>query len=467
MNDATPPTILAAVAMSPGIKISWDQTPQAVNYSVCRETPPSNTCVDLTPNRLPNRAAGNVFVDQTTPGGRPQVYRVTGYRQDQHFGVSQPSGPHTSGQWPRPLNFRIAQDLSAQGELLLAWDPVPYEGPDGTPTSHDTYLVGGTGIQPSQTITGTQLKVKLVPGTNQWQVSASYPDPGGGIMPAQAATISYDYVRYRLVALGVQALKHTTDDPLGLDGKGDEVFVAAVSHLTTRAFGGTTTGNVRSTTYGDVGTGNPWPGRVQAGTASATGGIRTGDIVPISLNLAAPTGTPNFQGFPLLVWEGQLDANGMVVVFPSVWEDDNNKGPYGAWVADVESFIARNYVVSGSLRTEIEAFRDADQLGPGVISAGWYYCWDVTSGNVAMNPTLCSQAGRDRPIGLGRVVQTSTQENFQYRFVVLTKSAIDKALAGPAQRAGTAPGVIIVPLIESGVVSTAAYELFLRVDRIP
>jgi len=204
---------------------------------------------------------------------------------------------------------------------------------------------------------------------------------------------------------------------------------------------------------------------VQAGTAGPRGGIRTGDLVPIGLSLSAPTGTPNSAGFPLLLWEGALDANAMVVVFPTIWEDDNNKGPHGGWVSHLQTFIGNNYNVATFL-AEIGALRDADALGPGASGAG-YHCWDALSGNLPNNPDLCSLAGRDRPIGLSLIRQGAGSEYLQHRFLVLTRNAIEKALAGPSPQVGAAPGVIVVSLHETGEFSTAMYELYLRVERMP
>lgn len=463
MNDATPP-VIKATSSSPGVIIVWAPVPLAVEYSICRETPPSTTCVDLTPTRIPSGAL-QVWVDQTTPVGRNQIYRVTGYRQDQHFGVSQPSTPVASGGWPAPGNFRIAQDLSAQGELILAWDPITYSHSNGASTSLNTYLIGGTGLSSSQTVTGTQMKVTLSPGVNQWQVSAAYPDPAGGIMPSTPATISYDYFKYRLVALGVRALKQSTDDLLDMDGKADEIYVASVAHVTTRTFGTTTVAQAVGTTYGDVGSSNNFPGRVQAGTASGSGGIRTGDLVPLSLDLSAPAGSPNSLGFPLLLWEGALDPNAMVVVFPTIWEDDNNKGPFGGWQTEMTRLITAGYDHPTQV-TDIAAVRDADALGPAVLSGGWWRCVDPLSASAA-NPAHCTLAGRDRPLGLYLVVPAAQDEALKVPFVLLTRSAIDKALASPPPRTGAAPGVIVVPFHDTGTVSTAMYELYLRVERIP
>jgi hypothetical protein len=458
MDDATPPVLQNPIVHSPGIELRWDPVPLAVAYAVCRETPPSTNCVDLTPTKLAPRTPVNIFVDQTTPAGRPQIYRVTGYRQDQHYGVSQPTGRHSSGPWPQPTNFRILQDLSAQGELILTWDRIGYLQADGQPSGLDTYLFGGTGLSSFQVVNGDQIRVKLSPGANQWQVSASYPDPGGGIMPARPATFSYDYYKYRLVALGVKALKQSIDNLIDADGVADEVYLAAVVNTTTKTFSTSSIATTRTATYGDIGTSNAFPGRVQGGSAAATGGIRTGDVVPVSLDLSAATVNPNTAGFPFLLWEGQLDPNAMVVVHPTLWEDDGDAGPYGVWIKAAKDLVAGNY---GYSLQPISTLRDQDAVGPGV-GGSVFWCWDPLSGNPGA--TGCINAGRDRPIGLYNVGATN---HLSDRFLVLTQAAVEKALAAPPVRAGAAPGVVILQLFEKGNNATAMYELYLRIERAP
>jgi hypothetical protein len=462
MNDGPTPLGYGVDRINPGTRIKWTQPAAAVSFRVCREIAPGN-CPKLTPTPVPLQPGTDAFfVDQDVVPGSSNAYQLTTTRADGHFGVLGFNA--TAGRWPAPGNFRVIQDLSAQGELIIGWDPVGYLKQDNTPAVLSTYVVTGTGISTIQVV-GTQVRVRLASGANSWQVAPAYPNSAGGFFTSDApATLSYDYGRYRLIALGVKALKQSVDDLLDMDGRADEIFVAAVSHVTTRTFASGTVSIARSTTYGDVGTANAFVGRVQAGTAGPRGGIGTGDLVPIGLNLSAPTGTPNSAGFPLLLWEGALDANAMVVVFPTIWEDDNNKGPHGGWVSHLQTFIGNNYNV-GTFLTEIGALRDADALGPWS-SGGWYRCIDPLSGNVN-SPQVCTHAGRDRPIGLRRVVMASTDEILDHRIIVLTRSAIEKALAGPSPSVGAASGVIVVPLQDTGPISTAMYELYLRVERAP
>lgn len=126
--------------------------------------------------------------------------------------------------------------------------------------------------------------------------------------------------QFQIVVCGWKCVKETIDHALQVDGKGDEVWVVA-------RFQGPNDGNstvVRTKTMGDI---NGKPGRVQAGSRSKKGGIKTGDQFP-----ANPFDKPNLVGrwqadsrpdLPFVVWEGELvDGKPGVELELSIWEDD-------------------------------------------------------------------------------------------------------------------------------------------------
>jgi hypothetical protein len=130
--------------------------------------------------------------------------------------------------------------------------------------------------------------------------------------------------RYRVVLLGASVYRETWDTILQTDGKGDEVFfLTDVQEFTP---GGASAPIRRKTpTYGDI---NGFPQRIQAGSRSDKGGIRTGDQIPYSTPWVrkAPV---DANRLPQVLWEGVLtEGQNTVLISPTVWEEDN-----GDWVA--------------------------------------------------------------------------------------------------------------------------------------
>src|SRR6266566_596669 len=94
--------------------------------------------------------------------------------------------------------------------------------------------------------------------------------------------------RYRVVVNGFKVLAETWDDALEYDGKRDEVYITA--HIGALDKNGQVLYKDEPTSpvMGDT---SNLPGRVQAGTASTLGGLKTGD--------SYPPGTPWMQTVPL------------------------------------------------------------------------------------------------------------------------------------------------------------------------
>lgn len=111
---------------------------------------------------------------------------------------------------------------------------------------------------------------------------------------------------FRLVVTKIEAIHETVDHALEVDGKRDEVQLRAQ----TLTLAGNTVAEARGQTLGDL---NGISGRVQAGTASSKGGIKTGDV----------TG-PGCCTLPFPLWSGRLSADGSgVIVVPMLWEMDD------------------------------------------------------------------------------------------------------------------------------------------------
>jgi hypothetical protein len=293
------------------------------------------------------------------------------------------------------------------------------------------------------------------------------PNPAGGwYESATAATTSFKaLVKYRLVALGFKALHQANELLTDSYGEGNEVFAAAIVASTTTALATPATYVVRGASFGDV-KAKGAAGRLQAGSATRFGGIVTNDLVPAGLSLQGPTGTASNTAFPMLLWEGRLSSTGMIVVHPTLWEEDGNSAAYNKWVKTVQGWAALSY---GHLARPpmtlpaITALRDAGLLGPGRGDRILKCRDDLVIPVIGFD---CDVNGHDRPLGL-TAIKAIQEANWDDQVLVLTQAAIEAALRGTGTRPGTAPGVLVVPLMESGVEATASYELYLRVERLP
>jgi hypothetical protein len=135
---------------------------------------------------------------------------------------------------------------------------------------------------------------------------------------------------YRMTINGFRCHNETWDDPFEADGKRDEVFL----HVNTKrvAPNGTIKRNLdsQSETMGDT---LRQPGRVQAGSGSDRGGIRTNDSFPA-------TATPWLRTQPLdghryppyVIWEGDFAAEDIVMLTPTIWEYDPAESFVENWI---------------------------------------------------------------------------------------------------------------------------------------
>ncbi len=167
----------------------------------------------------------------------------------------------------------------------------------------------------------------------------------------QSAVVKDDDVgRFRVTLTGFTVNHQTDDNILETDGKGDEVFILAeVAQYDryTQDFPNTvSTGGIRlgytdslhgggnvtlrrslvSVLMGDINNQNN-PTRIQAGYASALGGLRTGDRFPTNepwMLVSEPTADRP----PMLLWEGELHrGRDLVIIVPTIWEWDGGNQP--------------------------------------------------------------------------------------------------------------------------------------------
>jgi hypothetical protein len=470
MSDATPP-VVAVSAIPAGVRVSWQPVTGASGYTLCRASPPgSTTCTVLTASQL--AATTLAYHDFGLPPGGTHAYRVTAWRPDGHYGTAAPV-TGTAGAVANPTNFVVKYDSSnaATPVIVLGWDSFSYWKADGQQVPVTTFRLMGTGLSTAQMVNGTSYRVVLGSGDHNWSLTGMIPNPAGGwYESATPSTTSFKaLVKYRLVALGFKVLEPATESLVESDGTGNEAFAAATIASTTTAFALPTVYSLRSPTYGEVtGSGKAFPGRIRAGTAARQGGLAKGDVVPAGLSLQAATGTVSTTGFPLLLWEGRLSSTGMIVVHPTLWEEDNSATSYNGWLGRVEGLAKKAYQAPDYPTTVITTLRDAGQTGPGGPGPITAVCFETL---ILTNPDLCVVQGHHRPLGLAverdALSNSAPVGRWYDRPVVLTQASIEAALRGVGTQPGTAPGVIVIPLREKGTEFQASYELYLRVERLP
>ncbi len=130
--------------------------------------------------------------------------------------------------------------------------------------------------------------------------------------------------RFRVTINGFKVLHQTLDDLLERDGRGDEVFFLSQWRLTDGGRTVRSSGLLRSRVMGDANGRD----RVQAGSArpgifssGMTGGLLTNDNFPADPSVLSGTPTPD-RGAPMLLFDGELTSSQVLVVVPTIWEQD-------------------------------------------------------------------------------------------------------------------------------------------------
>jgi hypothetical protein len=461
--------------------LRWDRLSGVTGYTVSRAAGAGQPWVSLTPSPM----LAETFAD---PGGLdPRVsylYKVTAVYPDGRVGstdvVFTPPAP------VNPTGF-TAKDVGG-GQVQLSWQPV---------AGVAYYAVFGPGsVNGGARVNGatSHLVTGVPPGTHEWAV-ASYYEPGpvataGASWPKASLTIAPPALsgRYLVTLTGLRAIQASFDDQLSRDGKGDEIYAAALVRRYDRRNGALAEWyGARTLTYGD--THNFGTDRVQAGTFSPTGGIRFSDPIPNVPDPSERVGAPSTIAFPLKLWEGTLtDGQDALVISPSLWEADGTNLAHTLWHQQMEainnSLFARPEVQYQITNQRFAPFffgstgindgvREAIELVAHQLTTFMFF---YTVGKDIHEP------GPDRPIGLYR--SGATGEALPNTMVVLTREIIEASLAPlppgtlplglpVAWPRMPKPGVMMIPFIDGehffGVVPlpNARYEMYLKVERLP
>src|SRR5436190_9424672 len=173
---------------------------------------------------------------------------------------------------------------------------------------------------------------------------------------------------FQVTLMGFTVVHQTRDDILQRDGAGDEVFLASPSDFLIDTSGAEIRRSVGGwgNAYGQRR--SPGSSVTQAGTATPSGGLRTGDQFP----LPAPwlhTGGATVGGAisHVFFWGPITQGSTAVAVIPSLWEWDNDELEtqltYGSMMADLSLGPAIRPFIAHS-PTDLEgAIKTYSQLG--------------------------------------------------------------------------------------------------------
>lgn len=272
--------------------------------------------------------------------------------------------------------------------------------------------------------------------------------------------------RYRMTITGFVASKATVDDPRDYDGVRDEVYAAGAFVIWDRMTHAVLDrGVTRTREYGDVGNAGRRGTRIQAGSATVTGGIWTAkgdEVVPKEFDPrggAIPAASPD--QFPLLVWEGTLtDGIEGVLIVPSLWESDLQSRSFdnyqANWKNSPVSLLSTPVVLKQLGTPTITAAMIPQNPAAQVAKALTTVFTGGLVGSFSLSSMLTA-ANVDRPIGLSPAGSSS---DYQDRLVVVTREKI------AALTPGTGITVAVLFAEPADGVLDGSYTLYLRLDRI-
>ena len=270
------------------------------------------------------------------------------------------------------------------------------------------------------------------------------PNPGHAATPATPPAAVPASGKYRVTITGFRVNRETYDTFLETDGKGDEIRLTA----SVQALGpdGEMVGEAKTLTtptYGDV---NNFPSRIQAGSRSDKGGLKTGDTFP-SGDPSVRHEAPSVDRLPMIAWEGELRTgqNG-VAIAPVVWEldeDDVLRSPLNGLGAAAK--LARTIGPIASLVP-----------GMGLLAKG-----SAAIAGVAQSVANSVKEHGNRQVGL---VAQGRGYQFTPQVLLLTTATAEALLAG---RGGArSPGVIELRYRDAEDLK-GDYSVYLQIERIP
>jgi hypothetical protein len=357
---------------------------------------------------------------------------------------------------PQPANPTVfTAKQTGEGTAELSWQAVP---------KASYYMVYGAGLSSDGVrVTGTTTTVSGTgSGPKEWFVTTGY-DPGGMLMPRESwPRAIFNMIsmsgNYRITLNGFQVVEPTSDVVMALDGAGSEIFSWSFVRVYDRSNGSVLNqGVVESAVHGDT---EGFAGRVPAGTAKPTGGLKAGDKYPS----ATPWSRGNSVStttFPLLLWEGPL-TNGKeaIVLTPLLYEwngtPDTNNHTY------IDQLLKREITLLPTNWAEVSPALSSSGgwSGPSVVPLTWGGNYGATSGSKQFKDS-------DWPRAIGGAPSPINKDTYEvpHMGIVFTRELVEKALNSTTQIGGMSPAVIQVKWADNYPGSKASYVLFVQVAR--
>lgn len=254
--------------------------------------------------------------------------------------------------------------------------------------------------------------------------------------------------RYRVVINGFRVMSQTWDHALQVDGKDDEVYIGW--HVA--KFDKDGQQQFMSQPYSEImGDTNGFPFRVQAGSASLKGGLKTGDMFPyanpwiLDPNLISPS--RNYP--PLRAWEGELtEGEDAVVITPSIWEWDGGEAAWNDWIHWGQQSVAKIGAVATTLIQDPAAGTVVN-----LVSLGFDLAVSMTEAGLIGNAT-------DRPIGMRKY--GGNDYEFRPTALRLTQPAAETVMKNDT---GQGPGVLTFNYPDDPKLH-GHYQLYVQVQRV-
>jgi hypothetical protein len=329
---------------------------------------------------------------------------------------------------------------------------VDFEG-SGVKTVETTWTLGGVGLThyagwvAIRIISPNSYESNRANFVVDCQTGQTNPQPGGG---GQSGPVR---ARFRVTMNGFTVNHETWDNALELDGVRDEIFL-----VNPASFLIDTTGRVLRRQVGAHGPvfgqrRTPTSAAIQAGSATPTGGLRTGDMFP-SPEPWTGGGRPVIGlGIPHQFFDGEITqgANALAII-PSLWEWDDNDNrlhfPYEDMTTDPSVARSVPRFITSPPGTGLSDFiKNGSELGmPLRVSIGH-------------GPVGLGEAN-NRPIGM---IRSGDRYVFDPKVLVLTYEMADMVARTDFGRGN---GVIEMRYQDDRDLA-GDYTLYIKVERVP
>lgn len=251
---------------------------------------------------------------------------------------------------------------------------------------------------------------------------------------------------YEITLEGFTVQNQTWDTLWQTDGKADEVYIYTDARLYDQAGNLLLRSERQTDTIGDT---NGFPFRVRAGSASALGGLRTGDHFPYAPPWQRQGVLQNTRP-PMLLWAGELTDQRAVTITPTIWEWDGGTDLFNEWG---RALVDNGPAIAAAVINIINATQGA------IIPT------DVIKTNLEMGlpplykllNNILGQAG-DRPIGM---VEEGGNAVFKSKSLAMNNRLAEVAVTNDF---GYGPGIVGIQYQDSARLA-GNYMLYLKVTK--